>query len=335
MLQRLLIASLVFIWSLPAPALAQDRTSKVRTACGTSPLQLDCGCVAGAYHEATNGMSDVERDAALTLVASVMMSPGTEQDDQYAMTIMRIMDRVQPLILVTDTCKAMGEEPDAPLEDERATVMATCKASDFFMDCSCVTEQYRTAATGLPKDARDYLRAFVGQRLRVETQPAYDAIDPTIAIQYLDAHTKLEDFMDTCSVPTPGGLYAAQHPRNLPAPTMQARADADARDSMRLWCQAQSHQTPAFCACQVQTVSELVPEKPFRFAAESLKALAAVNLGRLSEDERYPTAARAIGASSDDVKQMRRENSELFKGTSEIAQYACTAAIRDIEQSIK
>lgn len=100
---------------------------------------------------------------------------------------------------------------------------------------------------------------------------------------------------------------------------------------MRLWCEAESHESAAFWACQVQTLSEIVPVRPFRFTAESMKSLVVQRLGRIEAGSRYSPAARATGATPGDVDALRKESEKAFENKFEIANVACSAAMRDLQ----
>jgi hypothetical protein len=322
---------LAVVLSCFSPAVFADaRSAEVVSACASASLDLDCACVDETYRSVTKGFTAEEDDVAVTMIKSLMFIPGVKQDEQYMATLMRIMGQVQPFFGLTDSCKKMGGGADSASDAELSKITAICKKSDYFMDCDCVDYHYAKAAADYPKNAQEFLRATIGLRLGVETKPAYDDISSVVALQYLDAYTAIEDFRDVCSVPTPGGLAAARDVGETPAPTMEARADAAARDSMRMWCEAEDYESPAFCACRVQTLSEIVPERPFRFEAQGMKSLAAERLGRIKADMRYPTAAQAIGASPSDVTALRKESQKAFANKFEIAHVACKAAIRDL-----
>lgn len=332
MLLRIFLSVAAVFSLMQQPAFAGERSAEVISACASSQLALDCACVGETYRTVTAGFTGEEDDAAVKMVKSIMMVPGVTQDEQYMMTAMELMRRVKPLLLVTESCKKMGGGADSASVEELSKINAICEKSDYFMDCGCVGYHYAKGAAGLPKEVQDYVRAVMGLQLGVETDPAYDDIPSPVKVQYWDELKKVEDFRSICSVPTPGGLAAARDVGETPAPTMEARADASARDSMRMWCEAESYKSPAFCACQTQTLSEIVPDRPFRFTAQSYKSLAAARLGRIKEDDQHLQAALAIGAGPDDVKALRKESEVAFAGKFDIASVACEAAIRDLAE---
>lgn len=330
-LNKLILSFVIVMLWVSQLALAGVHTAEITSACGQSPLGLDCSCVEDTYNLVTQEFTSEEDAATVTMIKSLMAVPGVVQDDQYMTTLMGIMSRVQPLFALTENCKKMGGGADSASDEELEEIGALCRSSDFLMDCDCVDYNYAKAAAGYPKEAQEFVRATIGLRLGVVTNPAYGDISPVVAMQYQDAYMKIQDFRDICAIPSPGGLAAARDIGGTPEPTMEARADASALDAMRMWCEAKDQKSAAFCACQVQTLSEIVPARAFDFTAESMKALAAEKLGRIEVDSSYSVAAQAIGATPGEVEALRNQSAKAFENKFEIANVACEAAIRDLE----
>lgn len=308
---------------------SQIRAAEPQLACSASPMELDCDCVESLFNETTKGFTAAQRKGTINLVNSAMMVQGATHDEQSFQAMVEVMDKVQPLMFVSENCKKTAISDNRVTMTDMNDVLKICESSPLLMDCGCVTFEYGKATNDIPEEAKDYLKGQVAEHLRVKTNNANRDLPPAVVYQYMDKTGELGMIRETCSIASESGLSAArQAPKNEDL-SLEARAKASPRDTMRLWCQAESKESPAFCACQVQMYSELIEPNVFRFQGESLRALASARLGQFAEKERYTKAAEAMGFAN--YRDLKKQSDKAFKDNFEKVFLACHTAERQTQ----
>lgn len=291
-----MLSAIAVMAASPRPAHAQTRS--LSEDCAASPYALDCACVTSEFNRLTaryNSQQTAVADKYMRLMMGIPFKEDIENEQAIALQIIHEIMPVQ--MQLTDTCKATGggEDPSSP--SQLAMIATICRDSAHYVDCSCVSARYQKAAAGVPSDAQAFARAIIGTRLNVSVSPSYEQIPATTMIQYSSIMDSLDGFAEACTAPTPAAINAYHNHNTAPSPTptMEARAAASGEDSMRMWCQAVDGKSPAYCACQVQVIRDVMPENTFRYNAESMKSLALVELGHLDGPERFNHTARTLG----------------------------------------
>lgn len=312
----------------PAPPAASAQSASLTTAdCAASAFELDCACVMGRFNEAASGIPARHHPAAARMARTLLGIPGQGAATEDAAIYMELMPVIHALMDVGQTCKSKGGGADPLSLDVRQEVRDLCERSRHIVDCDCVGFHYAKAANGLPPSGQDFARAQLGVQLDMPTSPALEDIPMPIMMQHASVMDALGDTARQCATPTASAMAAwrnASHAPSVAAPTLQARANASANESLLLWCMTDGS-SAAECACKEQVIRDLMPERAYRFRGESMKAQALVELGQLQGPQRFEHAARAMGHAKPDVKALHAESDIHSSGVLVIANNVCSA----------
>lgn len=313
---------------------AQARQSSLSAACAQSPFDLDCSCLVDRFEDLTSGYNREQvavADKLMRIMMGLQVADEIANEKAIAMTILPEIMPVQSTL--TEVCRSTvgSSDPASPVERER--IVGICQDSLHYMDCTCIASAYEKAAAGLSADGQAFALAVIAARLNVSVSPSYDEVSDAIKIQFGSVMDDLDGFGEACAIATPSAIAAYNGAGRMPAPTMEARANAPGPDSMRMWCEAVDGHSPALCACRIQVIGDVLPEEAFRFSGESAKALALVELGRLDGPARYRRAASALGHDDEEsAERIYRETTALAPQAHQIAREVCDAVESDLSR---
>lgn len=153
--KRLLHGLVVLALSLmPAPAFADPPAQHVASACDRGMFDLDCSCVVAEFESAAQGATGPERGTLASITGTMLgIEPDPALMDMSA--LMTVMDRVNALEDLTDTCAAQAvpasQMTEGMIDDQ---VRAACSRYPAQIDCGCVETTYQVAAIGTDLEQR-------------------------------------------------------------------------------------------------------------------------------------------------------------------------------------
>ncbi len=289
-MQQILIALIALMFA--APALAESGRTDLITACQGSDFKLDCACVGETYDAQAAGLDPVAAKALANLGASVLGGPSFEE--QRPEVLMQIVERIEPMVILPETCKSGTAASAEGREAIRADITQRCKGSILPIDCACVGDAFDRAAGDFDATGQAMMQSVMLEVLGVDAARDLSDWPDAEALQYAEAFEAPGHFIDACAVPDEAAIAIGLQAAGRPAPSLADRAAASPAEAISMECQSFGI-SPENCTCEIAMLERQLSPQAFRLRGESARLEAMAALERRAGADPPAEAIAALG----------------------------------------
>lgn len=296
---RILIAALALI--LAAPALAEGGRADLIAACEASDYQLDCACVGETYDAQAAGLAPAAAGALARLGASALGGPSF--DEQRPEVLMQLVERIEPMVRLPETCKGGAVASASGQAAVRADIEGRCGGSVLPVDCACVGDAFDGAAGNFDATGQALMQSYMLAVLGVEAERPLSAWSDAQKVQYAEAIEAPGHFTDACAVPDEAAVARGLQAAGRPAPGLAERAAASPAEAISMECQSFGN-APEYCTCEIAMLERQLSPDAFRLRGETARLEAKAALERRAGADPLAEAIAALGLDPADGKAL-------------------------------